>query len=222
MLRFDANVLQQPVGTQLHGYLQSWRYFHPHASDIVQKTLKVPLAKAEEAAAFVSNIRTTLSAQASSHGGRPIKLVAVHVRRGDKLNHPHYDQWSINEPYYKKAFSLLAARHSWQHLAFLFFTGGELDEAGLIADSEWTKTTLTSFLPLSDRAFFSEGTDYLKDLHAFGLCDIFITGPSSFSWWAAYLAASKGKMQKKDRKKKKKKKKEPFPFLLISQGTHVS
>jgi hypothetical protein len=41
-IKFDPLVLEQPPGTMLHGYLQSYKYFHPHAKEYIKSVFQFP------------------------------------------------------------------------------------------------------------------------------------------------------------------------------------
>jgi hypothetical protein len=128
---------------------------------------------------FIQHIRTELPVGS--------KLIAVHVRVGDKVHdpkfHSRYDQWSLSESYYRKAITLLHARHPTA--ALVFFSGGGETKEELRRDRQWTKDR---FGNMSASVYFDESEDHFVSLKAIGLCDAIVIAHSTFSWWAAYLS----------------------------------
>lgn len=41
-VKYDPKVFEQPDGMLIHGFLQSYKYFHPHAEKQVKKTFRFP------------------------------------------------------------------------------------------------------------------------------------------------------------------------------------
>ena len=178
---YDANLLQVQYGTTIQGWLQSWKYFHPHAQNFLRELYVVPTVLAHKAENFILNIR--------NHLPTDFVLIGVHVRLGDKLNNKHtvdfYDQWSLSEAYYRKAIALLTKRH--KHSALIFFSGGGETNDGLSSDRHWTKER---FSGISNYTFFDHSEDHFTSFHALSLCDALVVAHSSFSWWSAYLSSS--------------------------------
>lgn len=176
---YDPTLLQLQYGTTIQGYLQSHKYFHPHAEKALRSIYTVPEVPAHRAENFINNIR--------SHVPAGMKLIGVHVRLGDKINNQQnvnfYNQWSLSEAYYMKAIKLLTLRHP--QFALIFFSGGGENNDGLNKDRHWTKQ---HFSGLSNYTFFDHSDDHFVSFKALGLCDAIVVGHSSFSWWSAYLS----------------------------------
>jgi GR25 family glycosyltransferase involved in LPS biosynthesis len=97
--------------------------------------------------------------------------VAVHIRRGDYVNHPDYVQLPID--YYHRALELIP-----KDAFVLIFSD----------DIEWCKK---NFIPARPMFFYvQEGSD-VEDLALMSQCTYHIISNSTFSWWGAYLANSK-------------------------------
>lgn len=178
---YDEDIMKAPTGSVLHGWLQSWKYFHPHASNIVHDTFIIPAKSAAPADEFISQIRYQTPPGTF--------LIAVHVRVGDKIHDPQfqhrYDQWSLSEHYYKKAIRLLQLRHPQS--ALVIFSGGGETKDDLRNDRQWTKER---FGKEGTLVFFDESENHFTSLRAIGLCDAVVIAHSTFSWWAAYLSST--------------------------------
>jgi hypothetical protein len=101
---------------------------------------------------------------------------ALHVRRGDYLNYPKQHPVMTTE-YYEKAISKLSAL---TNLTKIFVFSDDLD---------WCRKNLTD-----GRCEFMDGNSDIVDFHTMTLCDHFIIGNSSFSWWSAWLGEAPNKI----------------------------
>jgi hypothetical protein len=135
--------------TDLVGYFQSYKYF--------PKELPIKF-KAD----FLAQQRAKLPAGEN---------IAIHIRRGDYVNHEAYAQLPIT--YY--IISLLSIK-DWQKKNVLLFS----DDMG------YAKTHFEC-LP---NAHFIKGTE-VEHMALMSLCDEHILSNSSFSWWGAYLSEQK-------------------------------
>lgn len=152
-LLFNPAVFSQPDNTDFIGYFQSEKYFE-HAADEVRRQFRfiAPIQRAAEA--LVAAWREP---------GRP--LVAIHVRRGDYLEHPHN-------------FTVLSAEYLWRarrhfpaHSKFLLFSD----------DLPWCLDHVPNATPV-------RAASYQQELAAMTLCDGHIISASSFGWWGAWLS----------------------------------
>jgi hypothetical protein len=186
---FDKDIMQVSSGSMIIGYLQSWRYFHPHGENVVRKMFDLPQQVTTKAESLLISVRNKLPPD--------FKVIGVHIRRGDKVNNNQnvnfYDQWALSEDYYQKAVQLLTRRHP--RCALLFFTGGGTSPDVLHNDRVWVKqhfdnmTTGTS-ASSSTKVFFDHSEDHFVSFKALSLCDAIVVAHSSFSWWSAYLSTS--------------------------------
>lgn len=104
------------------------------------------------------------------------ETIAIHIRRGDYVGNKNYT--FLSPLYY-----ILALEENfpnWRDMNLVFFSD----------DIEYAKIHFEC-LP---NAFFSEGCSNIEDLARMSTCDNFIIANSSFSWWAAYLSQTKGKI----------------------------
>lgn len=101
-----------------------------------------------------------------SEGIGYLSQTAIHVRRGDYVNHPFYVQlWDTD--YYERAIALFPKAN------FLVFSD----------DPTWCKEKWGS----NSRFQIMEGGTELEDLNMMASCENTIIANSSYSWWAAYL-----------------------------------
>jgi hypothetical protein len=114
---------------------------------------------------------------------RGVNAVCLHVRRGDLVNHPIYSkQLKLQSAeYYNSALAEVTERVSGAHV-FVFSD-----------DPAWTRQNIQSQAPITFMDKHDGQSDYI-DLHLMSQCRHFITANSTFSWWAAWLSDSPGKI----------------------------
>uniref|UniRef100_A0A6C0JQ54 Glycosyltransferase family 11 n=1 Tax=viral metagenome TaxID=1070528 RepID=A0A6C0JQ54_9ZZZZ len=146
------------------GYFQSEKYFKSCA-DVIRKDFTFTEPIRFKCDPFIQNIRST-----HKH------VVAMHVRRSDNL-----DDGSptilISDDFRDKAVEYMSNKLGEYHL--IIFTD----------DKKWCKENLKY-----PNQTLSEGFSDLEDMYLMSLCDHFIIGSSSFSWWSAWLSTSKNKI----------------------------
>jgi hypothetical protein len=123
----------------------------------------------------------TIRAHFSQGIGPRIDKVALHIRRGDYLQHHdfHLNLWETD--YYKNAVAMFPP--DTEYIVFCRDNQGwEQDKA----DREWCRLNLGALIgdrfELPDK--YNSETD---DLNLMASCKSIIMANSSFSWWAAYL-----------------------------------
>lgn len=162
---FDAELLSCPDNVCLSGFWQSEKYFKD-ISDIIRRefTVKTPLAGRNETMA--REMQNTVS-------------VSLHVRRGDKAVQAHHQASTMD--FCKAAMKFLQSK--LPSPTFYVFTD----------DWAWVRENL----PPGERLVYADHnndeTNY-EDLRLMSLCKHNIIGPSSFSWWGAWLNANPGKI----------------------------
>ena len=161
-LAFNPDVFEQRDNTDYQGYFQSELYFK-HASARVRRELR-----------FKTELETWANNTASAYR-EDKRLVAVHVRRGDYLQHP--DRFRIFTPEH------LAACMNHPNLdhaksRFLVFSD----------DHAWCRENIQGDWQLA------ESKDHWHDFALMTKCDDFIISASSFSWWGAWLGANPSKV----------------------------
>jgi hypothetical protein len=160
--RFEPRALEVADGTRLNGWFQSLRYFESDAERIRTAFDLTPFRPEDD-----------LVALRQAAAGRA--LAAVHVRRGDYVNNPHFflDDY---DAFYIRAFDHLAAT-----------IGAEPYLVILSDDPEWCRQW--PLLQGRDHHVYDPptSTSNLQDLAVMAACDHNVITNSSFSWWGAWL-----------------------------------
>jgi hypothetical protein len=106
-------------------------------------------------------------------GGSEEQTVAIHVRRGDYVDNPYYYQ--LPYIYYFKALeNKIPEMHKKRILIFS-------------DDIEYCREVF----PKTSNFVFIAGNTEIEDLYLMAQCDYHILSNSTFSWWGAYLSASR-------------------------------
>ena len=161
--RFDPRLLHISAEAYLIGYWQNEKYFAPIADTIrAEFTLKEPLSAAS--AAVARQIEAS-------------EAVGVHVRRGDYAHNPVTNRHhGLCSPDY---YQTCARQILDQHPRAVFYMFSD--------DPRWAEN-----LDLGGPRVVVEHNgperDY-EDWHLLSRCRHFIIANSTFSWWAAWLAA---------------------------------
>lgn len=137
--------------TDLFGYYQSYKYF-PKAG-------------------FKPKIKKDIIDHHSKNPAFQKQTIAIHIRRGDYVNHEMYYQLPIS--WY---ISALLTIPNWKDCNILLFSD----------DMEYCKVHFEC-LP---NAFFITGYE-IDHLCLMSLCDNHIVGNSTFGWWGAWLSEQK-------------------------------
>jgi hypothetical protein len=130
----------------LSGYFQSEEYFKDYREDIL-KAFNFPYEYKDR--------------------------VAIHVRRGDYLNHPTKHP-VVNLNYIAQAIHKMNARGNTK---FLVFSDG----------MDWCREHINSIVFKDSQFEYSEGRTTIEDLTFMSHCKHQIIANSTFSWWAAWL-----------------------------------
>ena len=181
-IRYDPNVLKQPLGTIFRGYLQSFKYFD-HAKDVIRRFYAFPDDVIMRTNKFLANIRRRSSAAPEW------EVACISVRRGDKTrmnDESFYDKWSLSTDYYKKALNLLHQQD--RGMIFVYLVGGGTTPEMIEEDRQWVLDTFIN--PHPDEYAFLEPEEFeaASSLHMMTQCDHLVVSSSSFSWWAGYLS----------------------------------
>jgi hypothetical protein len=116
---------------------------------------------------FINGIREKYSKAFSK------KTILLSIRRGDFINHKDYFQTSIK--YYLNSLEF-------------FFPDWESNNLIILSDDINYCKFHFSFL---NNTFFGDGLSAIEQLCLGSLCDDFIIGNSTFSWWSAWLGEKK-------------------------------
>jgi hypothetical protein len=164
---FDPRFLDAPDDCVLFGYFQSPRYFES-MSDELRTELNdlirgAHASRVPPSASCGRDLKTTLSQPNS---------VAVHVRRGDYLQHPEFQ---VCEPsYYQRTMDEMRARIP--DVRFFIFS----DEPA------WCRNQYQS----PDTVVIDSGhaaANPLHDMYLMSLASHHIIANSTYSWWAAWI-----------------------------------
>lgn len=155
---FDSNYFAMD-NCYLDGYWQSEKYFED-IKDTVRETYIFPQLRGEQNLSIFQKIIKTNS-------------IAIHIRRGDYINHPYFTEiCSID--YYNKA------------LIYIF---KEVDKPNLFIfsdDIKWCRDNMRYDCPI----YFIDwniGSNSYIDMQLMSYCKHNIIANSTFSWWSAWL-----------------------------------
>ena len=150
------------------GCFHSEKYFEKH-KDIIRNDFT-----------FKENIRTVGDIFMSQFENTR-KRVALHVRRTDNLSSCS-PTILVNETFRINAINYLI-RNNVNDFDLLIFSD----------DKQWCKDNL-NYTSDNISQTVIEGLSDLEELYIMSLCDHFIIGSSSYSWWAAWLGQSQDKI----------------------------
>ncbi|XP_055345922.1 galactoside alpha-(1,2)-fucosyltransferase 1-like isoform X2 [Paramacrobiotus metropolitanus] len=80
------------------GYLQSWKYFHPHYREAIRHQFRFKQDVLDRADAVRTRILNEMSEKLASHENRSRPVVGVHIRRGDVLTSYHLKVGHVEIP----------------------------------------------------------------------------------------------------------------------------
>ena len=156
---FDPEFERLAGNVYLKGYFQSERYF---------ANIKAEVRKAFDLSAVISDAGRRQAAAAGEAGERS---VAVHVRRGDYVQHT--DRFALlQKDYYDRALRLV---------------NRAVDKPRLFVVSD-DPAAAREMLAAHPDASFATGGSAFDDMHLIASCHHHIIANSSFSWWGAYLS----------------------------------
>lgn len=152
---------------QLQGFFQSEKFFLNVKTDIINKLIngiKIEKEKYENVIDFINKLKKD---------NETLKLVSVHIRRGDYIKFPNIHTL-CGLDYYKKALSFMEEKI------------GDFTPIFISDDKQWCFDNF--------KGVISPFNDELEDLILMFNCDHNIIANSSFSWWGAYLNENKNKI----------------------------
>ena len=159
---FITEVEDYPDNIYLDGYWQSFKYFNS-IKNIIKTEFQVKSDLNFNAQKLLQEIRGNQS-------------IAIHIRRGDYVNHPIHPTCSLQ--YYLKAIEIISQKIT-NPIIYIFSD-----------DIEWVKKNLT----LSLDHHYLEANKSWEDFKLMTECKHFIISNSTFSWWAAYLSSGDEKI----------------------------
>jgi len=211
-IEFDIAAFHQPIGTVFTGYMQSFKYFSPHADSHVRRAFRFPAAPRAAAEAFLAAVRRDAAAAAATGGATQgtrragtssVRVVCVSVRRGDKVRWQTagYNQWALSDAYYAHAIDHVlradaAAAAAASPVALVFFTGGGFSRVQQREDRQWVRDRLAARYerartarPFPVRTYVEPASmDHVASMACMARCDALVVSASSFSWWAGFLS----------------------------------
>ena len=146
---YENSILDISDNTAIEGYFQSYKYFEYYKDEILKEFT------------FKDEILDKCKLEISKY----LNPVAIHVRRGDYVNHPGF--WNVTPEYFQESLNCFNDKD----YTFLIFSD----------DIEWCKQIFP------DEVVFIEGNNQFEDLCLMSLCHHNIISNSSYSWWGAYL-----------------------------------
>ena len=168
----DLNVKDESI---LEGFWQSEKYFKD-IEMVLRHDLRIKDKLGTKAAVFKDRIK-----QVKDHGGVSASL---HIRRGDYVTNKYANVYHglLDLSYYQRAISTIQAKLCHKPLVLFIFSD----------DIAWVKENLKTETPYVCVSR-PEIQDH-EELLLMSLCDHNIIANSSFSWWGAWLNASKNKI----------------------------
>ena len=162
---FDPAFLSFPDGTYLDGLWQSPKYFAGYEDAIRDDfRLKGELPEATR----------SLGAEMAA-----CRSVCVHVRRADFIGSKHE---TCDKDYYDRGIAEIGKQ-------------GGIDRIYVFSDdAAWCRENLSLGFPTTFVGDEHSGPKGTGHLYLMGKCRSFVIANSSFSWWAAWLAESPGKI----------------------------
>lgn len=165
---FDTGFFKSGNHIYLRGYRQSEQYFKP-VEALIRQQFEIKPVYTDPVKALSDNLK--------SHNA-----VAVHIRRKDYLS-PAYSKihGALPAAYYNSAARLIAGKTD-QPVFYIFSD-----------DPEWVKANFNIGLPV---VFITNemSPSAITDFHLISSCRHQVIANSTFSWWAAWLNTSPGKM----------------------------
>ena len=167
------------------------RYFNHLGRDYFRRLFTFPARVMEKARNFITEARAGYSEQDASRGLR-LRLVGIHVRRGDKNWEFHmFNEWSHGASYIQRALDVSAKIYGGEGQAPLLYVV-------TTDDPRWVRATMGSIPNLVISPFATSPEckmditchEPLIDMAILSLCDtVVVSGSSTYSWWAGYLSA---------------------------------
>lgn len=159
---YDTTVLTQGGDRYYDGYWQHEEYFY-EARESIHKSFSFPAMTDNRNKEIMTRLRATNS-------------VALHIRRGDYINHPLY-RGICDLNYYKRAIGYLEKNVEPQ--LYCIFSN----------DIEWCESNLYDLLLGKEVLYVdcNKGMQSFVDMQLMSLCMHNVIANSSFSWWGAWL-----------------------------------
>jgi hypothetical protein len=171
-MRFNPSFLHCSGNTYAEGFWRSEKYFKDQ-EDAIRKDF---------------TFRHRLEGETAKLGDEiaAVNAVCLHVRRGDNIwNIPGSQKTHIMSPmsYYDRAMALMKEKIGRDMKVYVFSD-----------DPTWCEENMKFDVPYAFVGDEHAGVQDRDHLQLMSLCKHFIIPESTFSWWAAWLSASKDKV----------------------------
>ncbi|XP_048761959.1 galactoside alpha-(1,2)-fucosyltransferase 2-like isoform X2 [Ostrea edulis] len=162
---YDKNVGNfKPDATyRVASYLQSWKYFQ-NASQELREQLKFKAQIQTKADSIIDGILKKYNVSRKN-----VTLIAIHVRRGDMVNHG-FGYLVATKEYFEKAMELFS---NYSSPIYILCSN----------DLAWSKANI----PQTKTVEFISGNSAEVDMALMASCDHVISSVGSFSWWTGWL-----------------------------------
>jgi len=157
-------IVKNPNDNTLYsGYWQSEKYFES-VDHLLRKDFQ---------------FKDTLSLQAQQIHDKikSVNAVCVHIRRGDYVNNPVFNNGSLD--YFSNAADYIEQKE--QNIHFFVFSD----------DPEWCKEKVKFKQDFTVVDYQTDKIKFKEDLHLMSSCQHFVMSASSFSWWTVWLSNTK-------------------------------
>lgn len=162
----DLNMILKKRNLYLNGYWQSEEYFKD-IKNIIKEEFRFKNIYDEKNNVIIQKIKKGNS-------------VSLHVRRGDYLGNPRYEN-ICTKTYYKNAIKYIKEKE--KNIELFVFSN----------DIEWVKNNI-KFEDKVNYIDWNKGANNFKDMYLMSKCKHNIIANSSFSWWGAWLNENNNKI----------------------------
>ena len=171
-LLFDEKLTSEYISEKenilFDGYFQCEKYFKKY-EDIIRSDFTFKENIRINGNIFMENIKKTVGS---------VKLVALHVRRGDITDSTAHTIL-ITDTFRNNAINFLSEKIGSYHI--LIFSD----------DKKWCSEHL-NYKGITQTIV--DGLSDIEEMYVMSLCDHFIVGSSTYSWWSAWLSCNKDKI----------------------------
>jgi GR25 family glycosyltransferase involved in LPS biosynthesis len=166
--KLTSEYISEKENIMFDGYFQCEKYFKKY-EDIIRSDFTFKENIRINGNIFMENIKKTVGS---------IKLVALHVRRADNLLH-NSPTVLITDTFRNNAINFLSDKIGSYHI--LIFSD----------DKKWCSEHL-NYKGINQTVV--DGLSDIEEMYVMSLCDHFIVGSSTYSWWSAWLSCNKDKI----------------------------
>lgn len=147
------------------GYFQSEQYFKKY-EDIIKKDFTFRDNIREKGDIYIKQIKNNIN----------YPIVALHIRRADNLGY-NSPTILVSDTFRDNAISYIKKKYKRFHI--LIFSD----------DKEWCVNNINYKSEFITQSIVDGFTD-IEEMYIMSLCDHFIIGSSTFSWWSAWLSTN--------------------------------